>query len=134
MIDPGSGVPAWRQMADDLRQRILRGEFAPGQRLPSEPDLGHEYGVGRTTVRRAVAALRAEGLIVVQHGWGTRVRPASETQEIAGESGMVVSCRMPTPEERATLGLADGVPMLVISTPDGFQDAYPGDVTHLRIP
>jgi GntR family transcriptional regulator len=134
MIDPGSGVPAWRQVADDLRKRITQGRYAPGARMPSETDLGYEYGVGRNTIRRAVSELRAEGLIVVQHGWGTRVRPAPETQEITGESGMVVSCRMPTPEERATLGLADGVPMLVISTPDGFQDAYPGDVTHLRIP
>lgn len=134
MIDPRSGVPAWRQIADDLRQHILRGRYAPGQRMPSEADLGHEYGVGRNTVRRAVAELRTEGLIVVQHGWGTRVRPAAEPQEIRGEPGMVVTARMPTPEERAVHGMADGVPMLVVTDTDGIQFAYPADVTELRIP
>jgi DNA-binding transcriptional MocR family regulator len=121
-------------MADNLRDRILRGRYAPGVRMPSEADLGHEYGVGRTTVRRAIAALRAEGLIVVQHGWGTRVRPAPEPQTIRGEAGMVVSCRMPTPEERAVHGMADGVPMLVVTDRDGIQFAYPGDAAELLVP
>ena len=134
MIDPRSGVAAWRQMADDLRDRILRGEYPPGSKLPSETYLGQTYGVGRTTVRRAIAELRGDGLITVQHGWGTRVRPAPETQEIRGEPGMTVSTRMPTPEERAVHQMADGVPMLVVTDNDGLQYAYPGDVTHLRIP
>lgn len=134
MIDPGTGVPAWRQVADDLRRRILRGEYQPGARLPSEPDLGHEYGVGRTTVRRAVASLRSEGLIIVRHGWGTRVRPAGEPQVVPAESGTLVSARMPTPAERAEYGIADGVPMLVVTDSDGVQYAYPADTTHLRIP
>ena len=133
MIDPHSGVPAWRQVADDLRSRIIRRHYAPGMRMPSETDLGYEYDVGRNTIRRAVAELRAEGLIIVQHGWGTRVRPAPEPTEIVGEPGSLVTARMPTPEERATYGMADGVPMLVITDQDGIQDAYPADVTRLRI-
>ena len=85
-------------------------------------------------MRRAISELRAEGLVTVQHGWGTRVRPAPVPQEITGEPGMVVTARMPTPEERAVHQMADGVPMLVITDPDGIQFAHPGDITELRIP
>ncbi|WP_030488208.1 GntR family transcriptional regulator [Micromonospora chokoriensis] len=127
MIDARSGVPAWRQLADDLRARIGSGEFAPGAALPSEAQLGQQYGLGRTTVRRAVAALRAEGVVVVQHGYGMRVPVPAEPQIVRPEPGSVVSTRMPTPAERAAFGMADGVPVLVITGPDGLPEAYPGD-------
>ncbi|MFG3709235.1 GntR family transcriptional regulator [Micromonospora sp. NPDC047670] len=127
MINPGSGVPAWRQLADAIRDRIARGAYPPGSRLPSETHLGQEFGLGRTTVRRAVAALRADGLVLVRHGWGTQVRPHPAKQEVAGEPGTRVSARMPTPDERALFGIPDGTPMLVVTGPDGLQDAYPAD-------
>ncbi|MFD0595107.1 winged helix-turn-helix domain-containing protein [Catellatospora coxensis] len=63
MIDPHSGVPLHRQVADDLRRRIGAGEWAPGAHLPREVDLAHEYGVGLDTVRQAYEALRSGGVI-----------------------------------------------------------------------
>lgn len=95
--------------------------------MPSETQLGQRYGLGRTTVRRAVAALRAEGVVVVQHGYGMRVPAAVERQALRPEPGSVVSTRMPTPAERVEFGMADGVPVLVIVGPDGMAEAYPGD-------
>lgn len=133
MIDPHSGVPAWRQLADELRARINSGEWPPGALLPPQPRIQHEYAVGKATVKAAVAALRSEGLVDLEHGIGIRVREPSERQEVRGESGSVVSVRMPTPAERAAFGLADGVPMLVVTGPDGLQEAYPGDEYVLRI-
>jgi GntR family transcriptional regulator len=66
-------LPRYQQIAADLRRRIEDGEFAPGQPLPSETALIAEYGVSRITARHAVAALRAAGLVVTEHGRASRV-------------------------------------------------------------
>lgn len=133
MIDPASGVPAWRQLADDLRRRVVTGEWRPGARLPSETRLMQETGAGRTTVRRAIAALRAEGVVEVLHGWGTRVPERREPESVHAGPGSVITTRMPTPQERATFRVPDGVPMLVVTGPDGLADAYPGDRVRVEV-
>jgi DNA-binding GntR family transcriptional regulator len=60
----------YAQIADALRTRIVSGELAPGASLPSEAELGREFGVARTTVRRALAALERDGLIRALPGTG----------------------------------------------------------------
>ena len=62
-----------KQMKELLRERILQREFEPSGRLPSETQLAAEFSVSRATVRTALAALAAEGLIVRRHGDGTYV-------------------------------------------------------------
>ncbi|MDQ1008706.1 DNA-binding transcriptional regulator YhcF (GntR family) [Streptomyces sp. V4I23] len=64
----------YQQVAAAIREAILSGEFAPDSLLPSESQLMARYGVSRPTVRNAIAALRAEGLIDVRHGKGSFVR------------------------------------------------------------
>ncbi|MFH9815769.1 GntR family transcriptional regulator [Streptomyces sp. NPDC017230] len=64
----------YQQVAAAIREAILSGEFAPESLLPSEAQLMTRYGVSRPTVRNAIAALRAEGLIDVRHGKGSFVR------------------------------------------------------------
>lgn len=64
----------YQQVAAAIREAILSGEFAPDSLLPSEAQLMARYGVSRPTVRNAIAALRAEGLIDVRHGKGSFVR------------------------------------------------------------
>ena len=64
----------YQQVAAAIREAILSGEFEPGAPLPSEAQLIERYKVSRPTVRNAVAALRAEGLIDVRHGKGSFVR------------------------------------------------------------
>lgn len=53
------------------------GGVAYGHRLPSEPELARRYGVSRTTIRRAIAALIEEGVLDARHGAGTFIRPGS---------------------------------------------------------
>lgn len=53
---------------------ISSGELAPGQQVPTEPDLMARYGVSRMTARSALGVLRAEGLVEVRQGTGTYVR------------------------------------------------------------
>jgi GntR family transcriptional regulator len=69
-----AAVPPWRQVADSLRGRIVAGEWAPGSPLPTLNNLAAEYGVSRTTVRKAISALTAEGLTESVRGWGMFVR------------------------------------------------------------
>ena len=73
-IDPTSDRAAYRQIADHLREDILEGRLAEGDQLPSERDLIETYGAARGTVRQAVALLRSDGLIEVEHGRGAFVR------------------------------------------------------------
>lgn len=67
--------PQYRQIADLLRDAIERGEYPPGSAFPSEPELAQRYGVSRPTINRAVTILRGEGLVRVERGRGTIVRP-----------------------------------------------------------
>nr|BFE64978.1 hypothetical protein GCM10020063_095040 [Dactylosporangium thailandense] len=73
MITPDREGAAYRQLAAVLRDRISSGELPPGRRMPSEKDLHDEFGLARETVRRAMAVLRAEGLIEIRQGHGTFV-------------------------------------------------------------
>ena len=71
-IRNGAGTLADR-VGDTLRRAILAGEFAPGDKLPSEAQLTRAHGVSRTVVRRAIAALRADGLVEAHQGAGVFV-------------------------------------------------------------
>lgn len=74
-IDEWSTVPLYRQLAELLRGRIVSGDLAPGDALPSEPTLMQEHGLARDTVRAAIAVLREEGLAVTLPGRGSYVPP-----------------------------------------------------------
>jgi GntR family transcriptional regulator len=72
---PQRGRPRYRQVADELRRRILTGATPAGSLLPTEPQLIAEFQVSRGTVREALGLLRAEGLVVTEHGRGSYARP-----------------------------------------------------------
>lgn len=71
MIDRDAPDPPYLQIAAILRARITSGELPPGTRLPSVAGLIAEYGVARTTARKALRVLAGEGLARVVPGWGT---------------------------------------------------------------
>lgn len=71
----GQAIPIRRttvsgEVADRLVGLIRSGELPPGARLPSERELGVQFGVGRTSVREAVRMLQATGLVTVRPGHG----------------------------------------------------------------
>jgi GntR family transcriptional regulator len=63
-------IPLYRQIAEDLRQRIESGELGPGDRLPSEFELREHYDTSRNTVRDASKWLIALGLVESRPGQG----------------------------------------------------------------
>lgn len=81
------GRTAWgsyARIADTLRARLTNGDPPPGALMPSEAALCAEYGVVRNTVRRALAALEAEGLIETLPGRGRIVRPPGQPPTVGG--------------------------------------------------
>lgn len=68
-----SPVPRYAQIADLLRQRIARGAWSAGMRLPSNEELMREFDVSRVTIRQAVDVLARDGLLEARQGSGTFV-------------------------------------------------------------
>jgi DNA-binding GntR family transcriptional regulator len=66
----GIATSAYQRIAADLSRRIRSGEFELDELLPSESALVAEYGVARSTVRRAYRVLVDDGLVVIRHGAG----------------------------------------------------------------
>ena len=72
-IDRDAPVAIHAQISDGIRLRIASGEWPPHYRLKSEPELAHEFGVSRGTLRRALTTLIEEGLLRQVRGRGTFV-------------------------------------------------------------
>lgn len=72
-IDPQAPQPLATQLCAALRDIMLSGGFAPGERLPASRTLARDLGLSRTTVIEAFSRLTAEGLIESRTGSGTYV-------------------------------------------------------------
>ena len=72
-------IPIQRQSLADavvskLQQQLSLGIYQPGDKLPSEPQLMAQFGVGRSTIREAIRILSNAGLLTVRQGSGTIVQ------------------------------------------------------------
>ena len=72
-LNRDSAVPLYLQLADELRHKILSGEWQPEQRIPSENELNQIYSISRMTIRQVLGKLVDEGLVFRVHGKGTFV-------------------------------------------------------------
>ena len=66
--------PLHQTISEKLRSDIEAEVYSPGELLPSEFDLGKLFGVSRTTVRKAIANLIAQGLVYTRQGKGAFVK------------------------------------------------------------
>jgi GntR family transcriptional regulator len=121
-------TPLYYRVREAIRERIRRGEFSPGARLPTEEALCRAYGVSRITVIRALRDLVAEGLVERRQGRGTFVAAPVVEQDLVrltdfiedmaaaglrAESRVLAKTTVAVPDHVATaLGLAVGVPVL----------------------
>ena len=78
----------YQAIADDLRSRIAAGAVGAGRLLPSESELSADYGASRVTVRRALEALRSEGLVESRQGLGWLVA-ADPLRQTLGRLGTI---------------------------------------------
>ena len=84
-IDVSSDVPAYRQIADQVRALVVEGALEPGDSLPPVRKLALDLGIHFNTIAEAYRTLAREGLLDITHGHGARV---------AG-----ISSKSPDPEE-----------------------------------
>lgn len=88
-LDPRSGVPAYRQLMDQVKYYIAGGTLRPGDQLPSIRELASALTVNPTTVVRVYSELAREGVLELRHGKGAYVAlnpvglaPAEQEQAI----------------------------------------------------
>ena len=89
MIDHNGAVSLYVQLANILSSAIKKGDYLPGDKLPSENTLCREYGVSRITVRQALQLLTQQDLIFSVHGKGSFVKMPA----ISGELNRITSFR-----------------------------------------
>jgi GntR family transcriptional regulator len=125
-----SPVPVWAQIEDALAARIGGGELRVGDRLPAERELAEQLGVSRGTIRQALDALAARGLVERGVGRGTFVAAGKvevRLHDVAGfteqmaRAGLQANARVlragqaVAPEAVArALGLPEGAPVVRI--------------------
>ncbi|PWK74092.1 FadR/GntR family transcriptional regulator [Aminobacter sp. AP02] len=76
-----------------VRDQIIGGQVAPGQKLPTESQLTETFGVSRTVIREAMATLAADGFVEPRQGAGVFVmeRPTQAFAAISAENGTSIS-------------------------------------------
>jgi GntR family transcriptional regulator len=79
-----AGLPLYRRIEADLRDRIRAGELPPGARVETELELMERYGVSRATVRQALRGLIVDASFEVRRGLGTFVAAARFEHTIGG--------------------------------------------------
>lgn len=75
-------TPAYKAVYFSIKRAIQDGSYEAGSLLPSEPELEKQFNVSRTTVRKAIGLLNAEGYLDVKQGRGTLVLDATTTQRL----------------------------------------------------
>lgn len=146
---PMASRPIWAGIAAALRGEIAGGARRPGDRLPTEAQLASRFGVNRHTVRRALAALVAEGLVRTRRGAGAFVaelptdypigarvrfrRSMEAAGRVPGKRILGIETRPALSSEAEALNLVPGAPVHVadgIALADGapvalFHSVYP---------
>src|SRR5436305_15318827 len=89
--------PAYRLLADGLREQTTSGQLRPGERLPTEPELCVRTGVSRSTVREALRLLASQHLIVTTRGvtggsYVAQPDPATLAESLTGGVRMLLAC------------------------------------------
>jgi DNA-binding GntR family transcriptional regulator len=99
------GMPAYQQVAADLRELIAAGDLPVGSAIPSTNELTRRYEVSSTVARAAVNTLRADGLVVGQPGKGVFVRATPEA--VAERSLSIEELQRQVAELRRTVALLE---------------------------
>ena len=91
MLNPDSPMPLYRQLADELSERIRAGVYTPGSRIPSEHELASKYALGRPTVRQATEVLVRKRVLERRRGSGTFVANAVPEVDLFSLGGTLAS-------------------------------------------
>jgi GntR family transcriptional regulator len=98
--------PMYLQIMDQIKQKILSGDWPAGYALPSIREMSANTSVSVITVKRAYTELETEGVIVTQAGRGSFVAEAVSTQKSLVEAEME-KCLLGLITAGRTLGMSD---------------------------
>lgn len=113
-IDPGSGVPAYRQMMDQVKYYVASGALKAGEQLDSIRELAQKLAVNPTTVVKAYNELAHEGVIELRRGRGAFV---SEKAAVMNQDEKAKALRRLARQlavEAAQMGADEGFVMRII--------------------
>ena len=82
-------MKGYELVTEQIKKRILEGELPPGAKLASVVDLAAEFGVGRSTIREALSALKAMGFVEIRQGGGSYVCRELPSQAAGGETDSI---------------------------------------------
>jgi len=90
------GNRVYHNIFEELQQRIRRGDWLPGERIPSIMQLAKELHVGAGSIREALRSLQSIGLVKIEHGSGVYVTGTRPSTELSSHfqnvgSGLVVA-------------------------------------------
>jgi GntR family phosphonate transport system transcriptional regulator len=109
MIERGSGLAVWRQIAAVMEQAIRRGAYRPGAQLPTEKQLAQDFGVNRHTVRQAMNRLAETGLVAIEQGRGMFVADAALDYALGSRTRFTENLLTRQKKPRRTLVLAEDI-------------------------
>ncbi len=89
-LNPHSGMPIYRQLFQQLRERIVSGQLAPNEQMPSVRDLSADLKINLLTVAKVYQLLEAAGLVETRRGLGTFVLGGQATRS-AGEKRKLIA-------------------------------------------
>jgi len=92
-VSETASARGYRQVATVPRERIEFGQYPARSRLPTEALLVDEFGVARDTVRRVIALLAEDALVVTSHGRGRHRRETSPRKSFADRSWLSLRVR-----------------------------------------
>jgi len=116
-LHPSSGVPVYRQVLRQVRERILGGQLARGEQLPSVRELSAMAGINPLTAAKVYQFLEAEGLVETRRGQGTFVADAAKKLTAAARKAELEPALRQLAAEAVHLGLeSDELLRLVEST------------------
>ena len=102
-------LPIYQQLADQLAARLLDGDPAEGEALPSVRALASRYLINPLTVSRALQALDDEGLVETRRGLGIYVRPGARERLRRAERQRFLNDEWPQLRDRLRrLGIGPG--------------------------
>src|SRR5206468_5822464 len=88
-LNPNSGMPIYRQLFQQLRQRIVSGRLAPDEQLPSVRDFSAELRINLLTVAKVYQLLESEGLAETRRGLGTFVIGGHVTRSLTEKRKLI---------------------------------------------
>ena len=106
-LNPNSGVPVYRQMIQQLRERIAGGQLSPGAQLPSVRELSAELHVNPLTVAKAYQFLERDGLVEFRRGQGTFVSAGRKALPFAEQQKLIQPAIEQVVSEALHLGLSE---------------------------